>query len=190
MHNAAASTSMISASKPAPHPGVILRERFLRPRRITPYRLAKDCGLPHQRVNEILHGKRGISAETDFHLSLFFGQAPGGWLALQCAHDLQELVQGEEASRIRALVRPFSFEAAAAAAAKKRGGSPENEEAENAPMQSPGPHTGRHDSGQAPERPKLSQPPLPLGSPPPPPTPQSLTADCSLPSDEQGVHLL
>ena len=53
------------------HPGELLREEFLLPLGITPYRLAKDAKLPHQRVNEIVNEKRGITAETDLHFCVF-----------------------------------------------------------------------------------------------------------------------
>lgn len=74
------------------HPGEFLREEFLRPLSITPYRLAKDAKLSHQRVNEILHEKRGITAETDLHLCAYFGQTPGYWLRVQIAYDLREAI--------------------------------------------------------------------------------------------------
>ena len=72
------------------HPGELLREDFLEPMGLTPYRLAKDAKLPYQRINEILHEKRGITAETDLHLSAYFGLAPGYWLRVQLAYDLRE----------------------------------------------------------------------------------------------------
>lgn len=74
------------------HPGELLREGFLTPLGITPYRLAKDAKLPQQRVNEIVNEKRGISAETDLHLCAFFGQKPGYWLRVQLAYDLREAI--------------------------------------------------------------------------------------------------
>jgi addiction module HigA family antidote len=88
------------------HPGELLREEFLRPLGITPYRLAKDARLPHQRINEIVNEKRGITAETDLHLSAFFGQAPGYWLRAQFAFELREAVNTVGA-RIKAEVRPL-----------------------------------------------------------------------------------
>jgi antitoxin HigA-1 len=70
------------------HPGELLREEFLGSMGLTPYRLAKDAKLPQQRVNE----KRGITAETDLHLSTYFGQAPGYLLRVQLAYDLREAI--------------------------------------------------------------------------------------------------
>jgi addiction module HigA family antidote len=72
------------------HPGELLREEFLVPLGITPYRLAKEAKLPQQRVNEIVNEKRGITAETDLHLCTYFGQAPGYWLRVQLAYELRE----------------------------------------------------------------------------------------------------
>lgn len=88
------------------HPGELLREEFLTPLGITPYRLAKDAKLPHQRVNEIVNEKRGISAETDLHLSTYFGQSPGYWLRVQLAYDLREALNTVGA-KIKAAVHPL-----------------------------------------------------------------------------------
>ena len=88
------------------HPGELLREEFLTPLGITPYRLAKDTGLPHQRVNEIVNERRGITAETDLHLCAFFGQQPGYWLRVQLAHDLREAVN-TVGPKVRAAVHPL-----------------------------------------------------------------------------------
>ena len=74
------------------HPGELLREEFLEPMGITPYRLAKDAKLSQQRVNEIINEKRGITAETDLHLCAYFGQTPGYWLRVQLACDLREAI--------------------------------------------------------------------------------------------------
>jgi addiction module HigA family antidote len=88
------------------HPGELLREEFLKPMGITPYRLAKDARLPHQRVNQIVNEKRAITAETDLHFCAYFGQAPGYWLRVQLAYDLREALNtvGE---KIKAAVRPL-----------------------------------------------------------------------------------
>ncbi len=88
------------------HPGELLREEFLEPLGITPYRLAKDAKLPQQRVNEIVNEKRGITAETDLHLCAYFGQQPGYWLRVQLAYDLREALNtvGE---KIKASIHPL-----------------------------------------------------------------------------------
>ena len=88
------------------HPGELLREEFLGPLGITPYRLAKDTRLPHQRINEIVNEKRGITAETDLHLCAYFGLKPGYWLRVQLAHDLRDAIN-TVGSRVRAMVHPL-----------------------------------------------------------------------------------
>jgi addiction module HigA family antidote len=71
------------------HPGEILLEEFLRPMRISQYRLAKDITVPARRVNEIVHGKRAISADTALRLSRYFGTSDRFWLNLQTRYDLE-----------------------------------------------------------------------------------------------------
>ena len=69
------------ARKLAPiHPGEILREEFLAPLGISNYRLAKEIGVPAQRIGEIVAGRRAISADTDLRLCRFFGLSEGFWL--------------------------------------------------------------------------------------------------------------
>ena len=88
------------------HPGELLREEFLGPMGLTPYRLAKDAKLPQQRVNEIVNEKRGITAETDLHLSTYFGQTPGYWQRVQLAYDLREAIH-TLGPKIKATVHPL-----------------------------------------------------------------------------------
>ncbi len=71
------------------HPGEILMEEFLRPLQISQYRLAKDITVPPRRVNEIVHGKRAISADTALRLSRYFGTTDRFWLNLQTGYDLE-----------------------------------------------------------------------------------------------------
>ena len=71
------------------HPGEILLEEFLKPMEISQYRLAKDIGVPPRRINEIVHGKRGVSADTALRLERFFGLSEGFWLRLQARYDLE-----------------------------------------------------------------------------------------------------
>ena len=71
------------------HPGVILLEEFLNPLGISQYRLAKEISVPPRRINEIVHGKRGISADTALRLSRFFGTSERFWLNLQLRFDLE-----------------------------------------------------------------------------------------------------
>jgi addiction module HigA family antidote len=71
------------------HPGEVLLEEFLRPLQVSQYRLAKDISVPPRRVNEIVHGKRAISADTALRLSRYFGTTDRFWLNLQTRYDLE-----------------------------------------------------------------------------------------------------
>ena len=71
------------------HPGEILMEEFLEPMGISQYRLAKDINVPPRRINEIVHGKRSITADTALRLGRFFGMSPQFWLNLQTRYDLE-----------------------------------------------------------------------------------------------------
>jgi antitoxin HigA-1 len=74
---------------PPIHPGEILMEEFLEPMGISQYRLAKDISVPPRRINEIVHGKRSITADTALRLGRFFGMSPQFWLNLQTRYDLE-----------------------------------------------------------------------------------------------------
>lgn len=74
---------------PPIHPGEILREEFLGPMGISQYRLAKDISVPPRRINEIVHGKRSITADTALRLGRFFGMSAQFWLNLQTRYDLE-----------------------------------------------------------------------------------------------------
>ncbi len=74
---------------PPIHPGEILIEEFLKPMGISQYRLAKDISVPPRRINEIVHGKRSVSADTALRLGRFFGISPQFWLNLQTRFDLE-----------------------------------------------------------------------------------------------------
>jgi addiction module HigA family antidote len=71
------------------HPGEILMEEFLEPLGISQYRLAKDISVPPRRINEIVHGKRSITADTALRLARFFGTTDRFWLNLQVRYDLE-----------------------------------------------------------------------------------------------------
>lgn len=71
------------------HPGEILAEEFLGPMVISQYRLAKDIGVSPRRINEIVHGKRGITADTALRLGHYFGTTPQFWMNLQARYDLE-----------------------------------------------------------------------------------------------------
>jgi addiction module HigA family antidote len=70
-------------------PGEILLEEFLKPMSLSQYRLAKEIGVPAQRISEIIAGKRSITADTDLRLCRFFGLSNGYWLRAQAAHDTE-----------------------------------------------------------------------------------------------------
>lgn len=74
---------------PPIHPGEILLEEFLKPMGISQYRLAKDISVPPRRINEIVHGKRAVSADTSLRLERYFGLSEGFWLRLQARYDLE-----------------------------------------------------------------------------------------------------
>lgn len=71
------------------HPGEVLLEEFLVPMGITQYRLAKDISVPPRRINEIVHGLRGITADTALRLARYFGSSERFWLNLQTRYDLE-----------------------------------------------------------------------------------------------------
>ncbi|MFQ5720138.1 MAG: HigA family addiction module antitoxin [Acidobacteriota bacterium] len=71
------------------HPGEILLEEFLQPMEISQYRLAKDISVPARRINEIVHGKRSVSADTALRLSRYFGMTEQFWMNLQSRYDLE-----------------------------------------------------------------------------------------------------
>jgi addiction module HigA family antidote len=71
------------------HPGEILLEEFLNPLGLSQYRVAKEINVPARRINEIVHGKRSISADTALRLSRFFGTSERFWLNLQVRYDLE-----------------------------------------------------------------------------------------------------
>lgn len=70
-------------------PGELLLEEFLKPMKITKYRLAKEIDVPAQRIGEIVKGKRSITPDTDLRLCRFFGLSDGYWLRVQANYDLQ-----------------------------------------------------------------------------------------------------
>jgi len=89
------------------HPGEILMEEFLEPMGITQYRLAKDISVPSRRINEIVQGKRSISADTALRLGKFFKMKPDFWLNLQLHYDI-ELAKDELGKRLEKEVTPWA----------------------------------------------------------------------------------
>ena len=96
---------------PPVHPGEILIEEFLKPMGLSQYRLAKDISVPPRRINEIVHGKRSISADTALRLGRFFGISPQFWLNLQTRFDL-EVTEDLLAERLEKEVQVLSSNAA------------------------------------------------------------------------------
>ena len=74
-------------------PGELLLEEFLKPMGISQYRLAKEIGVPAQRIGEIVAGRRAVTADTDLRLCRFFGLSNGYWLRAQAAHDTEVAVR-------------------------------------------------------------------------------------------------
>jgi addiction module HigA family antidote len=70
------------------HPGEILNEEFLLPLGLSQNKLALDIRVPARRINEIVHGKRSVTADTALRLSIFFGNSASFWLGLQMDYDL------------------------------------------------------------------------------------------------------
>jgi addiction module HigA family antidote len=81
----------MAARKMAPiHPGEILQVDFLEPLGVSQYRLARDISVPARRINEIVHGKRAVSADTALRLARYFGTTERFWLNLQARFDLEQ----------------------------------------------------------------------------------------------------
>ncbi len=92
---------------PPIYPGEILVAEFLEPMKISQYRLAKDIGVTARRINEIVHGRRAITADTALRLARFFGMEAQFWLNLQARYDM-ETAREELQDKIDKEVRPFS----------------------------------------------------------------------------------
>lgn len=98
----------MTETKLAPvHPGEILLEEFLSPLGMSQYRLAKSLKVPPRRINEIVHGRRAVSADTALRLARFFGTSDRFWLNLQAAYDV-DVERDRHADRIRREVPVFS----------------------------------------------------------------------------------
>jgi len=93
------------------HPGEILMEEFLKPMGISQYRLAKDISVPARRINEIVHGKRSITADTALRLSRYFNLSERFWLNLQARYDL-EMEKDKFKGRIESEVKVFELQSA------------------------------------------------------------------------------
>jgi addiction module HigA family antidote len=88
------------------HPGEILMEEFLKPLGVSQYKLAKDINVPARRINEIVHGKRSVTADTALRLSRYFNLSERFWLNLQARYNL-EVEKDKLNHRIEAEVKVF-----------------------------------------------------------------------------------
>ena len=99
--------NMSSHKLKAIHPGEVLEQDFLLPNGLTQYRVAKDMCVPARRINEIVHGTRGISADTALRLARYFGTSAQFWMNLQTFFDL-EYERDVAAKRIQREVKVFA----------------------------------------------------------------------------------
>ena len=79
----------IVATLPPMHPGEMLREEFLKPMDLTPYKIAKACGVPRTRIERLAREELGITADTALRLAKFFGTTVGFWMNLQTRYDIR-----------------------------------------------------------------------------------------------------
>jgi antitoxin HigA-1 len=99
---------MRTPKKLAPvHPGEILLEEFMKPLGLSQNRLGRDLGVPPRRINEIVHGKRSVTADTALRLSRYFGTSAEFWLGLQADYDL-DTASDRLAERIAREVKVFA----------------------------------------------------------------------------------
>ena len=92
---------------PPIHPGEILLEEYLKPMGLSQYRLARSLSVPPRRINEIVHGKRGVSADTGLRLARFFGTSERFWLNLQTRYEL-EVEKDRLGERLHTEVSPWA----------------------------------------------------------------------------------
>lgn len=90
------------------HPGEVLLEEFIKPMNLSQNRLAIDIGVDARRINEIVLGKRSISADTALRLARFFGNSPQFWLGLQTQYDL-DVAEDLLGKRLDREVRPIAM---------------------------------------------------------------------------------
>lgn len=93
--------------RPPIHPGEILSEEFMKPLGISQYRLAKEIGIPAMRINKIVHGERGISADTALRLARYFGMSVEFWMGIQMHYEI-ETARMALADRLEQEVKVFA----------------------------------------------------------------------------------
>jgi antitoxin HigA-1 len=89
------------------HPGEVLREEFMKPMGLTANKLAMNLRIPATRIGEIIHERRGVSAETAMRLARYLGTTPEFWLNLQTAYDLS-VARAQSAKQIDREIQPVS----------------------------------------------------------------------------------
>jgi len=90
------------------HPGEVLLEEFILPMNLSQNRLAIDIGVDARRINEIVLGKRAVTADTALRLSRFFGNSPQFWMGLQTQYDL-DVAEDQLGKRLDREVRPYAM---------------------------------------------------------------------------------
>lgn len=90
------------------HPGEVLLEEFIKPMNLSQNRLAIDIGVDARRINEIVLGKRSVTADTALRLARFFGNSPQFWLGLQTQYDL-DVAEDHLGKRLEREVRPLEM---------------------------------------------------------------------------------
>ncbi len=111
---------MVQEKLPPVHPGEVLFEEFLRPMGLSQNRLALSIGVPARRINEIVLGKRRVSADTALRLARYFGTSPQFWLGLQADYDL-DVAADELGDRLDREVRPHEGDVRAPVAREVQG---------------------------------------------------------------------
>lgn len=91
-----------------PHPGLLLRSEFMEALDLTPYRVAKECGIAHSAMSQILSGKRAITVETALRLGRYFGTSAQFWMNLQTQYDMRQASRALS-SRIEREVKPLKL---------------------------------------------------------------------------------
>jgi antitoxin HigA-1 len=92
------------------HPGEVLLEEFIKPMNLSQNRLAIDIGVDARRINEIVLGKRAVTADTALRLSRFFSNSPQFWLGLQTQYDI-DIAEDHLGKRLDREVRPYTMAA-------------------------------------------------------------------------------
>ena len=93
---------------PAIHPGEVLNEEFLKPMNISQNQLGRDLNVSPRRINEVIHGKRSVTADTALRLSAYFGNSASFWLGLQMDYDL-DIAEDTIAPKIHKDVHQLAF---------------------------------------------------------------------------------